>query len=333
MKISSRHAFAPSPLAIRFRSPPAQPSRGHQLHMCSINPRPAFRSSSDRAKDFLTQRAVQQTMFCSRVLRDETTLRWLEDWLDHQGLDDLHHCDALRVSSTEYLNRLFKEPPVLLHIRKPIPGRTTNKNPYLQRRYFQYDVEIVPRQIGLRILDARKQIAAELITDIPCVASENERLLQLYRKRVLQNDPSPLTADMLTMPTNGDRRGSPFRNANFDLVKNYTIYLGLYAAIRELDVRGEKEDAEWLKKFIEEQGEQLMKPYGGELGTADAVVEELLAASPTVRPGKAALFDPRKLAEMVLEQRTKCAEEWLQVMRDADEDQLDLGRRLLEDEL
>ena len=91
-------------------------------------------------------------MFCSRVLRDETTLHWLEDFLDHHGLDDLHHCDALRLPSTEYLTRLLKEPPIELLIRKPIQGRTTNKNPYIKRRYYEYNVDIVPRKIGRRVL-------------------------------------------------------------------------------------------------------------------------------------------------------------------------------------
>lgn len=113
---------------------------------------PGLRSNKARARDFLTQRAVQQTMFCARVLRDETTVNWLEDFLDHNGLDDLHACDALRCSSDEYLTRLLQEPPITLQIKKPIPGRTNNKNPYIQRRYFTYDVEIIPRKLGLRIM-------------------------------------------------------------------------------------------------------------------------------------------------------------------------------------
>lgn len=91
-------------------------------------------------------------MFCARVLRDETTVRWLEDFLGHNGLDDLHHCDALNVSSQNYLSSLLKEPTVVLQIKKPIPGRTNNTNPYITRRYFCYDVEIVPRNIARRVM-------------------------------------------------------------------------------------------------------------------------------------------------------------------------------------
>lgn len=133
-------AFIPTLPSVRIRmSAPSPPS-------------PRRRTDHSRAKDFLTQRAVQQTLFCSRVLRDETTLRWLQEFLDQQGLDDLHHCDALKCGSEEYLTALFKQPPIVFEIKKPIPGRTNSNNPYLKRRYFTYDVEIVPRKLGLRIL-------------------------------------------------------------------------------------------------------------------------------------------------------------------------------------
>ena len=85
-------------------------------------------------------------------MRDETTLRWLEDFQGHQGLDDLHHCDALQLQSETYLKLLVTEPPVTLTVKKPIPGRTTSKNPHLKRRYLTYQVDIVPRNIAFRIL-------------------------------------------------------------------------------------------------------------------------------------------------------------------------------------
>lgn len=92
-----------------------------------------------------------QVLFCARVLRDETTVRWLEEFEGHYGLDDLHHCDALKVSSEIYLKKMLREAPIVITVKKPIPGRTTNTNPYIKRKYFTYDVEIVPRHIARRI--------------------------------------------------------------------------------------------------------------------------------------------------------------------------------------
>lgn len=154
---------------------------------CGLQPR---RGAADRARDFLTQRSVQQVMFCARVLRDETTTRWLEAFLGHEGLDDLHHCDALRVPSDEYITQLLNEPPVTLNINKPIPGRTTNSNPYLKRRYFSYDVDIVPRTIGLRVLvrahrmqERGRKRSALTLTNLRGSDKPNQMRLSNHRRR------------------------------------------------------------------------------------------------------------------------------------------------------
>lgn len=159
-------------------------------------------------------------------------------------------------------------------------------------------------------------------------------MLELYRRRVLSNNPEPLTEDMLHLPPNADLRGSPYRNANFDLVKNYTLYLGLKDAIRELSSRSQtREDAEWLTAFLIKHGKELLQPYGGERGSADAVVEALLMTPPSIRERSGSFLDPSRLAEKVMELREECATAWLQIMKDASDDQLDLERGLLEDQL
>lgn len=271
-------------------------------------------------------------MFCARVLRDETTVNWLEDFLDHNGLDDLHACDALRCSSDEYLTRLLKEPPIVLEIKKPIPGRTNNKNPYIQRRYFTYDVEIIPRKLALRVLEARRQIAEELTSDIPSLARESSRQLELYRQRVVGDDPASMTASLLNLPSYSVKSGSPFRSANFDLVKNYTLYLGIGAVVKQLFNSGTSEgDADWMAEFFMTHGRELIQPHRGVWGRADEVVEKLLMTAPSVRGG--ALFDPALLTERVLEMRGKCAEVWISAMREAEADQTELIGRVLENEI
>lgn len=266
-------------------------------------------------------------MFCSKVLRDETTVRWLEQWLDHHGLDDLHHCDALKVRSEHYLSALLEAPSETLLVKKPIPGRTSRNNPYIKRRYFSYKVHIVPRLLARRILAARKQIADELLVDIPCIRRENNRSMELYRFSIVH--PQKVN-EALNLPSNGDTRGSPYRQANFDLVKNYTLLLGLIDTVSELadDPRTE-EDADWLQFFLDDHQHELIAPYGGAFGRADQVIEELLRMTPFIRRGKA-LFDPGLLANMILEKRANCADEWLQAMHQAADEHLELERRILE---
>lgn len=88
-------------------------------------------------------------------MRDETTANWLQEFLDHNGLHDLHACDAFRVSTCEYLTALFGAPLETITVHKPIPGRTTNPNPYLKKRYLTYDVDITPRTLAMRVLVCR----------------------------------------------------------------------------------------------------------------------------------------------------------------------------------
>ncbi|CAN8069751.1 unnamed protein product [Agarophyton chilense] len=295
--------------------------------MCTGTARPVERDHRQRARDFLTQRAVQQTMFCSRVLRDETTVRWLEEWLGHHGLDDLHHCDALKVPSEQYWTSLLEAPAENYEIKKPIPGRTTRKNPYIKRRYFTYEVEIVPRMLARRILAARRQISDELQIDIPCIRKENNRSMELYRYSIV----NPTKVDeYLSLPSNGDTRGSPYRQANFDLVKNYTLLLGLVDTVNELsrNIRTE-EDADWLRSFLNTHKAELIAPYASTFGRADHIIEQLLRMTPLIRRGKA-LFDPGLLADIILEKRALCADEWLHVMNEASVEHLELERRILE---
>ncbi|KAI0567699.1 hypothetical protein FGB62_1g12 [Gracilaria domingensis] len=295
--------------------------------MCAGATPSSERDHRQRARDFLTQRAVQQTMFCSRVLRDETTVRWLQEWFGHHGLDDLHHCDALKVPSEKYWASLLAAPTENYVIKKPIPGRTSRPNPYIKRRYFTYEVEIVPRMLARRILAARRQISEELRQDIPCIRKENNRSMELYRYSIV--NPTKVN-DSLNLPSNGDTRGSPYRQANFDLVKNYTLLLGLKDTINELaeDFRT-REDGEWLHSFLETNKAELIAPYAGTFGRADQIIEQLLRMTPLIRRGKA-LFDPGLLADMTLEKRALCADEWLHVMDEASDEHLELERQILE---
>lgn len=173
------------------------------------------------------------------------------------------------------------------------------------------------------------QIAEELTVDIPSVADESERVRLLYRKRILSEEATGLNGDILNFPSDSDSRGSPFRKANMDLVKNYTLYLGLLSACNGLAPHGR--DAEFLVDFVDTHSSQLLAPYGGDHGAADVVIEELLATPPAVRDGS--LFDPGLLASVVLQRRAECAEEWLEVVRGVKEEHLMLERKFLEDTL
>ena len=178
---------------------------------------------------------------------------------------------------------------------------------------------------------ARQQIAEELFTDIPYIYRENYRARELYRTSIL--DPTDIHLNPLNMPSKADVKGSPFRDANFDLVKNYTLYLGLMSSAQQLSEDSRTEmDADWLRRFFEKHAKYLVQPYASEFGVSDRVIDELLSVTPSIRGGRV-LFDPSLLTDIVLQHRTACAEEWLMVMRGVPDEHMQLERKLLEDKL
>lgn len=170
--------------------------------------------------------------------------------------------------------------------------------------------------------------------DIPCILYENQRLVELYRSRVVSNDLAPLANFIVNLSPTTELRGSPYRIANYDLAKNYTLYLGVCAAIQELSGKSQTQaDADWLTLFLSKHGKDLISPYAGEHGNANAVIEIMLMTPPSIREGSGGFFDPASLAEKVLQLRERIATSWTKVMKDAENDQLNLKRRLLEDDM
>ena len=116
-------------------------------------------------------------------------------------------------------------------------------------------------------------------------------------------------------------------------MKNYTLYLGLKSTVEELfSVERTKEDGIWLARFFEAHGKGLLRPYGSAFGVAHVVINDLLSATPCIRGGRV-FFDPQLIAQMVLENRSKCAETWLNVMNDVNTEHLQLERQALEERL
>lgn len=302
------------------------------------------------ARDFITQRAVQQIIFTSRELRDETTAKWLDDFTGG-GLEDRHVCDALRladgerVSTKKYLTALLSAPNETYTIKKRFAGHggSTKTNPFLQTKYFQYDVDIMPRKIGRRVFQARLQIAGELLNDLQNVPRENERLWRCFRASVesgAQIDiPDALDApfssaflDPSMFP--GVEHGSPYREANYDLALNYTLHCGLVNVMRELRNSGDASDMrslQLLQEFSKIRAQLLLLPPRGLRRMADSFVAGLLSQAPTVSGNN--MLDPMRLCERILEARLFAArDQWIPVCSDAAQEQLEIDKELLENE-
>lgn len=129
------------------------------------------------------------------------------------------------------------------------------------------------------------------------------------------------------LPSTSGIGDSPYRSATFDLAKNYTLLLSLHTTARLLG----PSDAAWLSAHVLPTfSGVLRRPRGGERGTADAVVDAMLATAPTVGAERGRLFDPAAIVDRVLEERVRVAETWMQVAGAARQEHLDLEKDVLE---
>lgn len=172
--------------------------------------------------------------------------------------------------------------------------------------------------------EARAQIADELKEDLACIQAENERAMGQHRRLVLTKEASP-QADL---PPTWGNEGSPYRNATYDLAKNYTLFI----ALMRVQQRVSKSEASWVLTLIDRHGKNLLRPQGNNRGAADTAVADMLSASPAVTE-RGKLFDPAAITDDVFQTRLQCAEEWLSVIAMVREEHLELEREVLESEL
>lgn len=157
-----------------------------------------------------------------------------------------------------------------------------------------------------------------------CIQAENERALRQHRRLVLTKEASPQTE----LPPTSGSEGSPYRNATYDLAKNYTLYLALTSAQKRVS----KSESFWLSKLLERHGDNLLRPHGSERGAADIVITNMLDAPPTVTD-RGKFFDPTAVVDDVFQTRLHCAGEWISFMDVVRDEHLELERSLLESEM
>jgi hypothetical protein len=291
---------------------------------------------------------MQQVMFTSRVLRDETTASWLDRFAGG-GMEDVHAADALRdaggarASSGAVLRALLTAPPETIAVRKPFAGRggSTATNPYIKRKFLEYDVRLEPRTVGRRVLDARLALAAELARDLTQVGQEDARLWRCFRDAVdrgvgvdvadaLHEPASTALVDKAAYPA--VEAGGPHRCATYDLALNLTLHLAAGCVVRDLagcGRAGAAAEAEWLRQFCGARARLLLAPPRGIRRAADAFAAALLAEPPVLR-GASVLRDPMRLCERLLEARRAVARVWIEALGGAAGEHLALERELLE---
>ena len=211
---------------------------------------------------FVTQRSVQQQLYYFSLTADGTSHDYLAEYLrpppgDDQyrtrapPLDeDYHGVDALPTpSSRDYLCRLLEEPDIEILIKKEMgcggghesrsydsrTGTYINRsvNPYLQKRYHEYTMDIRPSSICRQLFAIREQLAGELIDDLRDLPRKDN---ELSKARALYDEDRPSFDESRLGDADGSR-ASPFRAATYELALQLCTAFAVESILSSIDDR------------------------------------------------------------------------------------------------
>mmetsp|Transcript_4899 Transcript_4899/g.14772 ORF Transcript_4899/g.14772 Transcript_4899/m.14772 type:complete len:361 (+) Transcript_4899:156-1238(+) len=283
--------------------------------------------------DFLTQRSLQTLLFYFDSCRDTTSYKYLEGFLGHEGLYGYHGLYGLRVPWRDYFKELVKAPNETIIIRNPNYRRGGSKdNPYLPPRHRDFEMTVEPRQLAKRLLEVRAHVAEEMTSDIALLKDENDELRRHHREMVRNQEDREIIFRMPAREVESVyHANSPFRGGTYDLLKRFSIYVGVKRVIEKLDREYTTRDAhKWLAKFMEEKGTKFLGDNGYNVG--ELFIEELWAQAPLVRRGRngaVKVIDPDALVKTILHERLAVANEWIISLMSVPRDHMELQRAVL----
>lgn len=323
-------------------------------------------------RNFLTQRSLQSFIQLCMECRDPHTVKWLEDFGGWENLENFHGTGGLNTTIfptwSSVLTGLTDQPEdvVVVSVSKNtgsggIPGTATGKrkkNPYLEERVVEINIDIDPTSLANRILSVREQIATEWISDLETLKMSNDMLLKSYNERIekergsesedaedkdgdekgeVDNHPQiAFDRDAITLFRGSvafaDRESSPMRHGNFDLLALLLTQESIHRVLRDyLDAGSEREVSfRWFRDYYTKRASAY---FDGdqEIGRADDFMEELLQTPPAIKndDGVMSLVDPLRVAEDIIAVRSEVAMEWKSMMELVKEDHIDVRRIIL----
>ena len=307
-------------------------------------------SSSDEAQqtllleNFLTQRSVQTLLFLLRTGRDEVTANWVHRFLGHQGMEQFHGTRGLKVSWDEYVIRLLTADTeeIVVSLRKQSRRGLSPGNPYAPKdQWFNYTVDIFPRDLGERVLTLRSALAREWIEDLATVEASQEEFLRAYRDSARTGE-DPLAGQVLPAALEGFDAAigvgdsTAYRGGNYDLLLRLSAQQGILRTLRALDARNTKQarySADYLRAFYADHGAKF--DGDGPNGVSRAFFTKLIEDTPRVKSqGEGApplLLDPPALAEAAMAEQRAVVATWRDaILPNVDAANAEARRRALE---
>jgi len=267
--------------------------------------------------NFLARRAVRTLLFPPRTGRDEVTA-------NHTGMEHFHGTRGLKVPWDDYVAKLLAADAeeIVVSPRKHGGRRPSPGNPYAKTResqWFNYTVDIFPRDLGERVLAA--------------VGRGQDELLRAYRDSVRDGE-DPLAGQVLPAALEGFDtfigmgESTAYRGGSYDLLLRLSAQQGVLRTLRRLEGSFAKQDAysaAFLRGFYDERGR-----FDGDQpnGVADAFFRRLLDEPPRVKG--TLILDTVAIATDVIDDQLRVVNGWRELLPAVDELNADVRRRALE---
>lgn len=297
--------------------------------------------------NFLTQRSLQTLIYYQQTNRDSVTANWLERFEGHEGLARFHGTRGLKLAWDEYVTRLMtadiEHIVVSLKRRGNGMGGWSKSNPYLPARYFNYTVDVFPRELGERLLQLRAALADEWIQDLSDVDIVHSAQDLSRRARAVNG--TDADAIRLAMPVLeghdaaiGSGESTAFRGGNFDLLVRLSAHqavLRILAALSQTTTSQAAYTRDYLRAFYDEYGRAFDGdgPYHVAENFLTTLVKQpprVLAEphkSPNARP---LLLDPIGIADAIMADQAAIVKLWRDLLRDVPSDNAQARRQALE---
>lgn len=305
-----------------------------------------FRQQKLLLNNFLTQRSLQTLIYYQQTNRDRVTASWLERFENHEGLARFHGTRGLKIAWDKYITRLMtadiEHIVVSLKRRGNGLGGWSKNNPYLPARYYNYTVDIFPRDLGERLLELRAALAEEWRRDLKDVRIV-QKSQDLSRRAIAVNG-TDADVKRLEMPSLegydaaiGAGDSTAFRGGNFDLLVRLSAHQAVLRTLAALDGSGTPQaryTSDFLHIFFDEHG----KGFDGDAPyhVAEHFLAKLVDQPPRVlAPQKRSearpiLLDPIGIAESIMSEQATIVALWRDLLLDIPADNALVRRQALE---
>ena len=279
-------------------------------------------------KSFLTQSSIQSFIYLLEECRDPHSGKWIQDFLQLPNLSNYHGTGAFNVQTyprwDSVLIDILRQPNQKMVVSAKRRGRGhggwSKNNPYLQERWVEFKIDIMPASLVQRLLTVREQLALEFERDLEIVGMVDGMIMESYfcnvvREREEQQQQQQqqgqwsdyddgggeammtsshedtrafdrisvnILSNFTEFASSGTTSSSPFRKGNFDLLYNLCTQASVHRLLR--DLRESKVDSvsyQWLQKFY---SERVAEYFDGDqaFGRADDFIDALLRSPPSL---------------------------------------------------